>query len=83
MKIPKDRKMTFVEFVAALETYDGTIDESCLEHWKKHIPNMINEVHGGDCTKCPSPCSLCVLEQWLKEYREYTFEKVEDELRGI
>ena len=76
MKIPTDRKMTFVEFVAYQETLDKTIDDGWLKHWKEHLPKMILEdYHNGDCTNVCCPCSLCTLENWLKEYKEYFFIK--------
>ena len=75
MKIPTDRKMTFIEFVASEETLDGTIGEGWLKHWKEHIPKMLGnyEVHCGDCTNVACPCTLCVLETWLKDYKKYYF----------
>lgn len=81
MEIPKDRKMTFIEFVASEETCDGNIDESWLEHWNAKIPVLLKDdkVHEGDCTNIASPCTLCILENWLKEYREYYFDKKDQE----
>ena len=84
MEIPKYRKMTFIEFVASEETCDGTIDETWLKHWTEHIPLMLgkeqSKEHCGDCTNVPCPCTLCVVENWLKEYKEYFFN--EKELEG-
>lgn len=34
-----------------------------------------SNVHYGDCTKQSQPCSLCVLEELLKDYYQYCFEK--------
>ena len=30
-------------------------------------------VHVGDCTRSGCPCSLCLLESFLEEYRKYYF----------
>ena len=32
-------------------------------------------VHDGDCTDMPYSCSLCTLEDLLKDYRKYFFKK--------
>ena len=66
MEIPKDRKMSFIEFVAYQESDEEMIEDSWLLHWKMNLKEMLNEEnsqgHMGDCTKEPFPCHLCTLE---------------------
>ena len=85
MKIPTDRKMTFTEFVTSQETCDGTLDESWLKHWTECAPKMLigesGEGHFGDCTNAPCTCRLCLVETWLKEYKEYFFEKTKSTIK--
>ena len=78
IKIPKNRKMNFVEFIAWQESEDdNTINEDWLQHWysivKEFLVSDSIEKHFGDCTKNPCPCQLCTLETLLKEYKEYYF----------
>ena len=63
-------KKNFLEFIASMP-HNGT-----PEHWKRVIPLMFEEnnwVHEGDCTRVSCTCNLCLIEQYLKEYREYIF----------
>ena len=63
-------KKNFLEFIASMP-HNGT-----PEHWKRVIPLMFEEnnwVHEGDCTHVSCTCNLCLIEQYLKEYREYIF----------
>lgn len=65
-----NNKKNFLEFIAS-KPGNGT-----PEHWKRVIPLMFEEnnwVHEGDCTRVSCTCNLCLIEQYLKEYREYIF----------
>ena len=76
MKIPLDRKMTFIEFMAYQDSDGYEIDNSWLNHWKEWIPKVIlSDKHKGDCTDFSCSCEFCVVETYLKEYKEYFFEK--------
>jgi hypothetical protein len=68
-------KYTLVEFIAALESDDfDQLDETWVG-WAKdflsHLNSNLVSGHNGDCTNQPSPCYLCVVENMLKNYREY------------
>ena len=43
------------------------IHENLLSEGKKPYDGR----HYGNCTKKDMPCSICMYEQWLEEYREY------------
>jgi hypothetical protein len=73
-------KYKFNEFLAAMESDDfDIIEESWLEWANKFIssiPNVLmTDYHGGDCTKMPAPCPICVYETLLTDYREYYFDE--------
>lgn len=80
MKLLKTHNMkyTFIEFLAAYEGDDfDVIDPMWLDHYKKSVnaysEMLEKESHGGDCTKEPYTCGLCLIEHQLKDYREYVF----------
>lgn len=81
MEIPKDRKMTLIEFAAWMDSDDYEISDSWLAHWKSIIPNLLSEEntkeHFGDCTKHSMSCILCSIEQLLSEYKDYYLNKKE------
>jgi hypothetical protein len=84
MKRESDRKYTFIEFIAALESKDfDNVDSSWME-WAltfvEEIKNPVNSKHEGDCTRTPAPCYLCVFEGLLNDYRDYYFN--EEKWRG-
>lgn len=72
------KKYNFIEFIAATESRDfDKIDEKCLTWAKKlydhyKLDNIEKMIHIGDCTKHSHPCDLCLLEYFLKEYKEYS-----------
>lgn len=75
-----DKKLTFFEWWSKLEyPEDEKPDTSFIEGfakdgaWKSY--NTGEAIHCGDCTTYPVTCSLCALEDLLKEYREYFFDK--------
>lgn len=74
-------KYTFIQFLAARESefykdqfphfnFDNP-DPSWIDHFNKE--ESLNLVHLGDCTKFPSACFLCGLEDDLRDYRHYYF----------
>ncbi len=73
----KNKKYTFVEFIAAQESDDfDNIDPKWLEWAKKFVSGMGDMgdlVHNGDCTKQAISCLLCVYEQMLSSYHDYFF----------
>lgn len=73
-------KLSFRQWLAKENSWDGDFDYSDVEYCNKLISKLIEaDSHFGYCTQDPCPCSLCLLERLLKEYREYTFSKgVED-----
>jgi hypothetical protein len=68
-------KYTLVEFIAALESEDfDDIDETWIGWGKEFLSHLTSDnlgEHHGDCTNDPAPCYLCVVENMLKNYREY------------
>lgn len=78
------KKYTFAEFLAAKESisyaepdsyynFDNP-DPSWLTHFKNDgLPDLKDEIHLGDCTKFPTACYLCGLEDDLRDYRKYYF----------
>ena len=76
-------KYTFVEFIAALEGDDFNVIEPINLKWAKgfveSMGNISDLIHHGDCTKQNISCELCVYEVYLKEYREYYFDKQDNE----
>ena len=72
--------LTFAEWVAWDEAEIGELIP--LDWAKQFIAfDCGANRHFGDCTKSPQSCYLCVLEQFLSEYREYRFNvKKEDDL---
>lgn len=73
------KKLTLPEFISLYDSEDGQPDPIWADHWATHLPEMLQgsnvESHHGDCTKAPCSCMLCMLEQWLREYREYFFDQ--------
>jgi hypothetical protein len=71
-------KYTFIEFIAAQEGDDFNVIEGDNLAWArsfvKGMGDLPNWEHEGDCTKENYTCTLCVYEQYLKEYREYYFQ---------
>jgi hypothetical protein len=53
--------------------------EDCSEEWLTSFlsflpnPDKLSAKHCGDCTDMVHTCYLCVIEKWLKGYREYFF----------
>ena len=74
-------KYTFIEFIAAQEGDDFNVIEGDNLAWArsfvKGMGDLPNWEHEGDCTKENYTCTLCVYEQYLKEYREYYFKEEE------
>ena len=74
----KDKKYTFVEYIAAVEGEDfNTIEPSWLV-WANDLADSIpetlkKEIHEGDCTKQSHTCNLCLIETLLNEYYRYYF----------
>lgn len=74
---------SFIEFLAAEETeiYGGSfneIDPKWLEFYKGFLRNvgeyMVNEsIHMGDCCKAPQTCTLCMIEDELRNYYNYVY----------
>jgi len=73
-------KYTFIEFIAAQEGDDFNVIEgdnlAWARSWIKGMGDLPNWRHEGDCTKENYTCTLCVYELYLKEYREYYFNKI-------
>lgn len=71
------KKYLFVEFLAAMEGDDfDVLEKSWLDHYQRfvdRIPEMLQTVHYGDCTRSCQTCDICLLEGFLKDYREYYF----------
>jgi hypothetical protein len=72
------KKYTFKEFIGALESEDFDVIDDWPKRFSDHyiasIPEVLsNEYHNGDCTNISSPCPYCVLEWYLNEYKEYSF----------
>ena len=71
---PTDKKLTFLEWLAKEE--DATVERMGI-----NLHKLINDalyatsIHKGDCTDETLPCSLCTLEEWLSEYRQYFTQK--------
>jgi hypothetical protein len=76
-------KYTFVEFIAAQEGDDFNVIEPHNLTWAKSfvkgMDDIGNLVHHGDCTKQNISCPLCIYELYLKEYREYYFNKQDND----
>jgi hypothetical protein len=74
-------KYTFIEFIAAQEGDNFNVIEGDNLAWArsfvKGMGDLPNWEHEGDCTKENYTCTLCVYEQYLKEYREYYFKEEE------
>ncbi len=69
-------KYKFIEFIAALEGDDfDKLEQSLLTHYTNLLKDyLINlQYHQGDCTKSCHTCMICLLENWINDYREYTF----------
>lgn len=67
------KKMSFRQFIKDIEKVDG---DAPSDEW---IENFLNDIikedyHNGDCTNHATPCSLCLLEDLLTEYRQYVFD---------
>lgn len=71
------KKYTFIEFIAACESDNfDKIEESAMAWAKNFLENQDwNVVHEGDCTQQAYSCVLCVLQQLLEDYKEYTFDE--------
>jgi hypothetical protein len=72
-----EMKYTFKQFIAALEALDFDKIEEWGDIWAEQflsfIPEILStEIHNGDCTKVSSPCSYCVLQWYLDEYKQYS-----------
>lgn len=68
--------LTLPEFISVQDSDSGfEVSEVWAEHWKRELPNFLNNPdnyeHHGDCTKQPIRCVLCMLEDFLRDYREY------------
>jgi hypothetical protein len=76
-------KYTFIEFIAAQEGNDFNVIEGDNLAWArsfvKGMGDLPNWEHEGDCTKQNHTCTLCVYELYLKEYREYYFDRTFNE----
>jgi len=80
----KNSKYTLIEFIAATECKDfDTLEPMYVEWAKKVISSFGNEddtegyKHHGDCQSLPCPCSLCAMEYYLKNYRQFVFNEEE------
>lgn len=83
------KKYSFIEFVAACESENiirafsnvNNIEPGLLglarNALDKYNSVMKYETHDGDCTNEPHSCLLCVLEELLKNYKEYCFNEKE------
>jgi len=74
-------KLNFLEYISLYDSKDEKPDQRWIQHWKKYIPLMLesnNYVHNGDCTNQPCPCTLCLLEDWLSNYKKYYLNSEED-----
>ena len=71
-------KYTLAEFIAALESEDfDSIDSKWLTWANGQMINLLHPLsrqkHDGDCTKQPFTCSLCLLQHYLEDYKQYFF----------
>lgn len=73
----ENKKYTFVEFISAWQDsdFDNMTEQKLMfgRAFLKSCRPEFENVHNGDCTKSSHPCSLCVLEKYLKDYKEYMF----------
>jgi hypothetical protein len=61
-----------------MEDKKQRVNEKWKNHYMKYLPLSLSDEwtqeHLGDCTKDPCPCTLCVTETLLRDYREYFFD---------
>lgn len=72
-------RYNLIEYLAANESKSFDKLEPIWVEWAENFINGISAdlikypYHYGDCTKDACPCTLCVIEGLLTEYREYVF----------
>ena len=72
------KKYTFKQFIAALnsENFDE-IDANCIESTQSFFQklNDLDFTHIEDAGEISLVCDLCILENYLQEYRIYQFDE--------
>jgi hypothetical protein len=72
MKKQLEPNLSFYEFVRwYANEFEEQASREWTNNWFEQLPKMI---HDGDCTHNPYTCDLCVLEDMLDSYSEYTFD---------
>jgi hypothetical protein len=72
------KKYTFKQFIAALGSRDfNDIDPNAIETTKSYFQklNDLDFTHIEDDGRISLVCDLCILENYLKEYRMYQFDE--------
>jgi hypothetical protein len=72
------KKYTFKQFIAALDSKNfDEIDPNTIETTKSYFQklNDLDFTHIEDAGQISLVCDLCILENYLKEYRIYQFDE--------
>ena len=72
------KKYTFKQFIAALNSNDfNELDHNSIESTKSYFQklNDLDFTHIEDKGQISLVCDLCILENYLKEYRIYQFDE--------
>jgi len=78
-------KLSFFEWIAEQHRHNGEAPSTTwIENYAKKTAwesyQNKQPMHDGDCVNRPYSCDLCILEDLLREYREYALGvEVEDE----
>jgi len=67
--------MNLREFIARLESKDFNNPEKgykYTDHFLSLCTGLSSETHDGDCINQPSPCFLCQLAYYIREFKEFT-----------
>jgi hypothetical protein len=72
-------KMSISQFLSIQENNNLKM----VEYYRMMLPQLLNGTddnggfHHGDCTKSAVTCRLCLLEEFLRDYKTYYFAKDE------
>lgn len=75
-----NQKYTFAEFVGAIEgdDFDNPTKNDLMwgNQFVDYFPEMMKtQQHGGDCTKEPYTCPICIYQTLLTDYEKYVFDE--------
>jgi hypothetical protein len=75
-------KYNFIEFIAALEGDDFNVINPDNLLWAEDFIQAYDGKwstlrHNGDCIGWSQPCTICTIEQYFEEYREYCLNEKE------